>query len=577
MNLDNLKYIDILQLNKALKPKITGELFNISILTNITINSLKDVLEYSLRTEGINPNITLGNYNNVIQDSYSIQNSNATIIFYDSINILDDLNPFTEDFTELKNKMLNELDILFQNLLNCPIVIMNSFSNRAFISQSYSKSHIEKFIDDLNQYLAINKPKNFYILDTEKIISQLGTNNSYDFRLFYSSKAPYTINFLKKYTEEALPIILHNNGKAKKALIFDCDNTLWKGILGEDGFNKIDMNKSSNIGKIFHKIQEIALYLSNNGIIIGLCSKNNIQDVDEVLNNHPDMILKNDNIIIKKVNWQDKATNLKEIAQELNIGIDSLVFVDDSIFEIELIKEKLPQVITVLVPKDIFQYPNILLKSIYTNFNLSNLEEDKAKLSMYKQNISRLNSKNTIGNIDEYLASLDIKLLINHNDNNSISRISQLTQKTNQFNMTTKRYTESDIERYTNANLYEVFSGSVEDKFGDNGLTILAILKEDLIDSHIAYLDTLLMSCRVIGRNIEYSFMDYIVKWLNKKNYEILKAEYRPTNKNMQVCNLYEKLGFNLIEENNGNKTYELDILNYKPFNYSCIQLQSIQ
>jgi FkbH-like protein len=209
------------------------------------------------------------------------------------------------------------------------------------------------------------------------------------------------------------------------------------------------MSVSSKIGKFYHVVQQIAVYLSKKGIIVGICSKNNEQDVKDVLNNHPDMILKEDYIVIKKVNWIDKASNLRAIAIELNIGIDSLVFVDDSDFEINLIKEQIPEIRTIQVPTNIADYPNELIKNIYKYFNLFLNSDDAKKTEMYKQQFERENTKSSFySTIDEYLSSLEIELIILKNDESHIPRISQLTQKTNQFNLTTERYTEKQIEQF---------------------------------------------------------------------------------------------------------------------------------
>ena len=192
-------------------------------------------------------------------------------------------------------------------------------------------------------------------MNIDKIISHLGISTSIDNRLFYLSKILYSIPFLKSYVNHIKPILFSTIGLAKKALIFDCDNTLWKGILGEDGFENIEMSTNTKHGYIFSEIQSIALSLESQGVLLGLCSKNNFEDVMEVVNSHPDMQLKEHHLSIIKVNWKDKASNLKSISSELNIGLDSIVFIDDSQFEIDLVNEKLPMVTTIQVPSDHIQ------------------------------------------------------------------------------------------------------------------------------------------------------------------------------------------------------------------------------
>jgi FkbH-like protein len=312
---------------------------------------------------------------------------------------------------------------------------------------------------------------------------------------------------------------LKNNGKLKKAIIFDCDNTLWSGILGEDGIDNIDMSISSKTGKYYNMIQRIIVYLSQKGVIIGLCSKNNENDVLEVFKLHKDTYLKEENIVIHKINWSDKASNLLSISQELNIGLDSIIFVDDSSFEINLIREKLPEITTIQVPANLYLYPTILLKTIYKYFNLDVTDDDLKKTSMYKEQFQRAIEKDKFKNIDQYLASLEIEITIEKNNINQVERLAQLTQKTNQFNLTTKRYTEVQIHNFILNKQFHVFSLSVRDKFGDNGITGLCIINEfeDHTDS-ILSIDTFLLSCRIIGRNIEYEFLNVILNSFQNKN-----------------------------------------------------------
>ena len=264
--------------------------------------------------------------------------------------------------------------------------------------------------------------------------SKVGLTNAFDFRMFYLSKALYTISFWKEYVYEVSSIVYKNTGKLKKAIIFDCDNTLWHGILGEDGMTGIDMSAESKIGQIHNKVQQIAIWLSKQGVLVGLCSKNNPGDVEKVLDEHQDMRLTKKHIVISKVNWQDKATNLRAISKELNIGLDSLVFIDDSSFEINLIKEQIPEILTMQVPTTaLHDYPSQLLQLIERNFYLSGNKSDIEKTEQYKNQSYREEEKEKHHSIEEYLSSIELEVAIKVDDISEISRITQLTQKTNQF------------------------------------------------------------------------------------------------------------------------------------------------
>jgi FkbH-like protein len=407
------------------------------------------------------------------------------------------------------------------------------------------------------------------------LFAHIGFKQSIDYRFYHSSKAPYTFAFLKNYVAAIETVFLRNTGKLKKAIIFDCDNTLWKGVIGEDGMEGIDMSATSKSGKFYHLVQRIAVFLSKRGVIVGLCSKNNEQDVLDVLRNHKDMILKEEHIVIKKVNWINKASNLRAIASELNIGIDSLVFVDDSNFEINLIKEQVPEILTIQVPTAISDYPDLILKNVYTYFNLVLNSDDAKKTEMYKQQFERENSKTAFSSIEDYLASLEIELTVVKNDKAHMPRIAQLTQKTNQFNLTTYRYTESQVEHFMADKKHEVYAMFVKDKFGDNGLTGVCIAKEDEKDPKNVILDSLLMSCRIIGRNIEFVYVSHIIKDLANKGYQTLTADYIPTKKNAQVEDFYDKVGLNLIENIDGTKHYSLNIANFEPKKVDYIKINT--
>ncbi|MBL7903273.1 MAG: HAD-IIIC family phosphatase [Bacteroidia bacterium] len=578
--MENLKYTEILQLNKQLSGTISSAPYQIGILSNVTVNAGKEILEYVCRKNQIEPAIEIGNFDNIVQDSALFQNKNLVMVFWDTLNMFDQVSGFFEDLEDdtiasFKQKIYSELSMVFNNLSSTPSVIFNCFSSAYYPINVISESKIHRFVSELNRYVKENAPSNFVLMDIDAIFQQHGLSQCYDQRFYLSSKAPYTVNFLKHYMVTIEPLLLRNNGKLKKALILDCDNTLWQGIIGEDGLEGIDMAPSSKKGVFFHKIQQMAVFLSKRGIIIGLCSKNNEADVLEVLRTHKDAVLKEENIVIHKINWNDKAANLKAIAQELNIGTDSLVFVDDSDFEINLIREKLPEIQCIHVPTQISDYPQQLLKNIYKLFNLNPNKDDLKKTEMYKQQFQRESAKDQFGSIDDYLASLGIELTVLVDDAAYIPRISQLTQKTNQFNLTTIRYTENQIEQFMENPKCFTASMFVKDKFGDSGLTGVCILKEDEGDPRVIHIDSLLMSCRILGRNIEYVFLDHVIELAEKKGYSSIRAQFIPTKKNAQVKDYYEKIGFELLRESEGTKSYSLNISTFKPREIQYIKINT--
>jgi FkbH-like protein len=395
-------------------------------------------------------------------------------------------------------------------------------------------------VAELNTYLQTQKPTSVQLFDLGRIFEAAGIPQLLNKRDYYSSKVLYTTLFFKYYSHLLLPFFRSVKGKSRKALIFDCDNTLWKGILGEDGISGISMTSLSKEGIPFAEVQSLAKSLAASGVIIGLCSKNNPEDVDQVIASHPDMVLKEEDIVIKKVNWNDKVSNLRSIATDLNIGIDSLVFVDDSDFEINLIRSELPEVKTFQVPKEIHKYPDLIREISNLFFQVSQTKEDLQKTKNYKEQILRNQELEAHGNIEDYLKSLQLELDIYLNSEDLIPRLAQMTQKTNQFNLTTKRLSEQDIANLI-ATGAKVYAFGVKDKFGDSGITGMAIIIQD---GNRADFHSLLLSCRVLGRNLEFAFIYSLIRDMKEQGMEWVDGHFIRTPKNAQVENLYETLGF---------------------------------
>ncbi len=561
-----MKYSEIIKSNNHLESYMNGQEYKIAILSNIMVHQSKDICEYFLRTDSINAKISLGEYDNIVQDSARFKGFNAAVLFWEACNFVKGLQFKVElfsdqEFEDLVEKIKLEIDIVLTNLKDTPLIVINKFSSLIFNRFNLSNGKLYELTEILNNYLKANIGKNVKIINIDNVISSLSINIATDLRYYYSSKTLYSVEFYKAYFDYIKPLFLTETGKTKKALIFDCDNTLWKGTLGEDGFDGI---------KIFQEIQYLALQLSNKGVIIGLCSKNNPEDVNHILENHPDMVLRNNDIVIKKVNWDNKISNLQSIAKDLNIGIDSLVFIDDSSFEVELVKKELPDVKVFQVPLKEYEYGLMMRRISNLFYSPFITKEDDIKTQMYKDQAKRAEGKGRAANIEDYLASLGILITVHVDNLSQVSRISQLTQKTNQFNLTTKRYSEFEINNFILSDEKIVLSIEINDKYGSSGLTGLAILCKKL-----SKIDTLLLSCRVLGRNIEYSFMDIIVNLASKHNIKTLDSKYIETQKNQQVKDFYSRCGFHIIAESNNTTQYSLETNIYKNNEIEYIRIKN--
>lgn len=339
--------------------------------------------------------------------------------------------------------------------------------------------------------------------------------------------------------------------KRKKCLVLDLDNTLWGGVLGEEGIEGIKIG-GDYPGKAFLYWQEALFNLSKNGVILTVCSKNNEQDVLDAWEKNPFIVLKKENFAAYRINWIDKATNIKNLASELNIGLDSLVFIDDNPTERELIKQMLPMVAVPEFPAQPYELPVFFQQLVEDYFKVYSVtDEDKKKTAQYKANAQRAQAQNAFADFNAFLESLNIQITIEAANEFNIQRIAQMTQKTNQFNLTTHRYTDSDVRSFVDKG-WKIWCVSVADRFGDNGITGAIMVKPD------GEIDTFLLSCRILGKGIEDAFIKKIYTLLSENGFSELKAKYIPTAKNAQVKEFWEKVGFTCTTESEGNKDYKL-------------------
>ena len=344
--------------------------------------------------------------------------------------------------------------------------------------------------------------------------------------------------------------------KRKKCLVLDLDNTLWGGILGEDGVDGIQLG-GDYPGQAFSVWQRALLQLERNGVILAVCSKNNETDVAEVWQQNPNMVLKREHFSAVRINWQDKVTNLRELAAELNIGLDSMVFLDDNPTERELVSQLLPQVTVPDFPSKPYQLMPFYKQLVYDYFRIYAVTtEDRAKTEQYRANALRKADEAHFPDMESYLYSLDMELDVVPADEHNLQRIAQMTQKTNQFNLTTRRYTEADVQRRLNDG-WRIYCLRVRDRFGDSGITA-AIFMEP-VDGKTVRIDSLLLSCRILGKGIEEAFFKTVLNLLRLDGFRQVLAQYLPTVKNGQTADFYDRMGMTCVStETDGAKNYKM-------------------
>jgi FkbH-like protein len=413
---------------------------------------------------------------------------------------------------------------------------------------------------------------NVRLIDTRSIIHQLGADASFDARFYLRSTAPYATPFLNELARRVVSSSRGFNGWFYKALVLDCDNTLWGGIIGEDLMDGVKLDAHSYPGKVFWQVQQEFLALERQGVLLCLCSKNNAPDVDEVLDKHPFAVLRREHLALRKVNWDDKVANLRAIAQELNIGLDSLVFVDDSDFECEAVRQALPAVRVFQVPKSLPDYLRMAreIRELFLAGGVS--AESRSKTEQYRQRQEAIEASACFATHEEYLGSLDLQVRLARDDAANLARISELTLKSNQFNLTTLRQTSSEIQQRMESPHATVYSLTVSDRFGNAGLTGVALLRWN---GEVAHIDAFLMSCRVIGRGVEFCFWPQVLEDASRNGCRVIEAEYRPSNKNAQVADFYDRLGLPLVSDDNGVKRYSARLSDFHTTPIAWIKVSS--
>ena len=419
-----------------------------------------------------------------------------------------------------------------------------------------SDTHLSQAIDLFNStaYSLAQERNNIKVINFADFANRYSVAELIDWKFYYLYQMPLNPklanDFQKWYSKQQDRLAL----KRKKCLVLDLDNTLWFGILGEDGVETISFD-GDYPGKAFSHWQEGLKQLKDSGVMLALCSKNNEADVQEVWTKRTDMILKEADFVAKRINWQDKVSNIQSIAKELNIGLDSIVFVDDNPTERELIRQLLPIVEVPEWSSNPYDLPllyNDLIENYFMVYSIT--EEDKNKTEQYHQNALRQQQQAQFTSFEDFVRSLNIELTIQLVNDVSLKRVAQMTQKTNQFNLTTKRYTEDDIHRLIERGA-SVYTLAVADKFGENGITGCMILLPNEAEWVI---DTLLLSCRILGKGIEYAFVKYVLSIL--PNNSIILGDYFSTEKNAQVATFYDHLGFACINEDETCKSYRVSV-----------------
>jgi len=560
-NEENLAYF--LNEAKTIKPRELGKKLRVAFLASSTINGFEETMRVKCYQKGIDCVTYVADYNQYNQE---ILNENSglyqfkpdiTFLILDTRHILGDYffslySVIDDDRSKIISKKINEIGNIcntFTKNSDSKLVVTSlqipNYSPYG-IDDGHVMTSLRRIISEINTELfQWNLQYKLLTYDFDQFVRKYGENNIFNYKQFFSGDIKISTEYIPKFIDELMRYVYAVTGMTKKCIVLDLDNTLWGGIIGEDGFDNIKLGDNP-VGRAFVEFQKRLLALNQRGILLAINSKNNFDDAIEVIQKHPSMILREDNFACVKINWEDKVENLQKISKELNIGLDSMVFFDDDPINQEYVKKSLPEVTIVDLPRDSSQYSQIITEM--KEFEVLRItEEDTKRSSMYLGQKKRKELENKVGDFNEFLKHMNIHVEVKKANSFTIPRISQLTLKTNQFNMTTKRYQEEEVSKFSSSDNKIVECVQVSDKFGDNGITGTYIIEKKNDEEWI--IDTFLLSCRIMGRGVEEIMMNQIIEKARLFGIKRIKAEFIPTAKNKPAENFYQKLGFN--KENN--------------------------
>ena len=545
--------MDFLSLKKNLKKDFQNlPIYKLAILGDTSTQLLHQALRGYAYSEGINFNVYESDYDQIDYEVFVKKSQlfnfepEFILIFHSSQKLLKKFQnsnnriSFAEEHLNYVEKLIESIKnnsnskIIYTNFTELNDSVFGNFANHVDESFIYQ---LRKINFDLMNLSIRNK--NFYINDISLLNNIHGFNFTFNNKLFVNSDLALSLDFLPYFSKNVLDITKSILGRIKKCLILDLDNTMWGGIIGDDGVDSIQIG-NLGIGKAFTIFQSWIKQLKERGIILAVCSKNTESIAKEPFLHHPDMIIKLDDISVFVANWDNKADNIRYIQSILNIGFDSMVFLDDNPFERELVKKELPEVFVPDMPIDPADYVSYL--SCLNIFETSSFsQEDVIRNQLYKAETERSLFKQQFTSEDDFLKRLNMKSEISPFTNYNTPRVAQLTQRSNQFNLRTIRYTDEDINNLSSNSSYLTLAFSLHDIYGDHGLISVVILKRTL-DSF--FIDTWVMSCRVLKRGMEHFIVNHLIKLAKVENVSKIEGEYIQTAKNEIVKDLYGELGF---------------------------------
>ncbi|QQS41679.1 MAG: HAD family hydrolase [Acidobacteriota bacterium] len=551
------------------------EEFRIAVVGGSTLYPLSELIEHLLAIEKGNVKLHLGNYNNYRAEITDPESElygfdpEIVVVLPDETtckyagDLTDSAEAIATEVERYANETLSLCNLIRQRS-SAEIILCNFGPSPYFDLGQLGTKHPASdwnFKRSVNLALAELAPNFVHICDLEFLAYRTGGLVARDESSWFESKQLLSPVLQVVLAREISHIVCSLKRASKKVLVLDLDNTIWGGVIGDDGLEGIELGDTSPRGEAFKAFQAYVQSLTERGVVLAVCSKNDFENAIEPFRKHPEMVLREEDIVSFKANWDPKPDNLARISDELKLGLDSFVFVDDNPAEIEIVRQFTPDVTALLLNPDPSQFVPQLKESRL--FEVASISiEDRSKTLQYRKEAERRNLLETSVDMDSFLGSLQMKGTVKDFDRLDLPRIGQLINKSNQFNLTTRRRTESEVERIIEDPDFTGFTMRLSDKFGDHGLISVVIGKRD---GETLEVDTWLMSCRVLKRQVEEAVMNELVARARDFGCSRIKGVYLPTAKNGMVKRHYPDLGFSTIREDDEAGEYELSVDGFEP------------
>ena len=548
-----------------------GRPVRIALLSSYVLDALVPFLDAECRQAGLSPEFYVGPYNQHTQEILSPASGlyafapDVVFLGLDLEDLLPAVRgvPSAEELGATRDEIRGNIVALARELRarSGALLVVHelAFGGRSphGILDNRRADGLLPWTAELNRELgqALAAETHTFLLPLREVLARVGLERGLSRKLHYMARMRHTDPALRELARASMRYVKPLKGLTRKCVVLDLDGTLWGGVVGELGPEGIQLGPTAP-GAEYVDFQEALLNLTKRGILLAVCSKNNPDDVLPVLRGHKHMVLREEHFSALRINWTNKAENLASIAEELNIGLDSLVFIDDNPVERELVRQLLPEVLTIDLPRDASQYRTTL--EDLTDFELLAItKEDEQRSGQYQANRRRQTLERTSGSLDEYLRSLEIRAEIGQAAPHHVARLVQMFNKTNQFNTTTRRYQTPDVERFLASPAHRLYVLDVSDRFGDHGLVGTAIVREE---GERWVIDNVLLSCRVMGLSVETALLRQIVDAARDGGAARLVGEFAPTKKNAPCADFYSRHGFQPDGEVGGTQAWVLDL-----------------